>query len=300
MNAKLQRVWFFVRWLTGLSIGWRFGWGWGLAACFAYPLLLGPAFAALRWVNRGADRPRWRDLLQAWAREVWASERSFGWRQPWRTHAEPDHLPADAWAAVLLVHGFSCNRAFWNGWMARLRRQGGIAFIAPSLEPAFGAIDDYADAIEVEVQRLLALTGRPPLIVCHSMGGVAVRAWWRRHGAGHGMDRAPHVITLGTPHAGTLIAALSPARNARQMRWQCGWMSALPPLPRLDCVWTPCDQMVMPARTAVQPGAVAHRVDAVGHVGLVNAPRVWAIFQTALASSLALAAESSLSTPRRI
>jgi triacylglycerol esterase/lipase EstA (alpha/beta hydrolase family) len=288
MNARLQRIWFFARLIIGLGVGWRFGWPWGLAAYFAYPLLLLPSFALLRWINRGDERPGWGDLARAWVLEVWATERSFGWRQPWRTHAEPDHLPAKASQGVLLVHGFSCNGAFWNTWKARLRRQG-IAFIAPSLEPAFGSIDAYADAIEADVQRLQALTGQMPLIVCHSMGGVAVRAWWRRHARGE----VPHVVTLGTPHGGTLLAAFSPAHNARQMRWQSDWMRALPPLPRLSCVWTPCDQMVMPALTAVQPGAASHRIDAVGHVGLVNDPRVWAIVQTALAGS-------SFSTPRRI
>jgi len=288
MNARLQRIWFLARWVIGLGVGWRFGWGWGLAAYFAYPLLLLPSFAVLRWINRGPDCPGWGELLRAWALEVRATELSFGWRQPWRTHAEPDHLPAKADAAVLLVHGFSCNRAFWNPWMARLREQG-VAFIAPSLEPAFGDIDAYAQPIEEAVQRLRAVTGRMPVIVCHSMGGVAVRAWWRRFG---GAD-APQVVTLGTPHGGTLLAKFSPAYNARQMRWQCDWMRELPALPMVDCVWTPCDQMVMPAPTAVQPGGVSHRVDAVGHVGLVNDPRVWAIFQTVLASS-------SLSTPRRI
>lgn len=291
MNARLQRIWFVFRWLVGLGVGWRFGLAWGLAAFFAYPLLLLPSFAALRWINRGPEQPGWAELLRAWVLEVWATELSFGWRQPWRTHAEPDHLPAQADVAVLLVHGFSCNRAFWNRWMARLREQGGVAFIALSLEPAFGSIDAYAEPIEAAVQRLRALTGRMPVIVCHSMGGIAARAWWRRFGGAE----APHVVTLGSPHSGTLLAAFSPAYNARQMRWQCEWMRALPPLPLLDCVWTPCDQMVIPAPTAVQPGAASHRIDAVGHVGLVNDPRAWAIFQAVLASSLA-----SDSTPRRI
>lgn len=294
MNARLQRVWFWVRWLGAAAIGWHFGWGWGLVAAWVYPLSLLPSFAGLRWINRGAHAPRWGDLLQAWAREVVATEMSFGWRQPWRTHAEPDHLPAPAQGAthgVLLVHGFSCNRAFWNVWMARLRQQRGVAFVAPSLEPAFGRIDAYAEPLEQAVQQLVAATGRMPVIVCHSMGGVAVRAWWRRYG-GDGRE-APQVITLGTPHGGTLLAALSPAYNARQMRWQCDWIRALPPLPRLTAVWTPCDQMVMPALTAAPAGSSAHRIDAVGHVGLVSDPRVWALFQTALAGS-------SLSTPRRI
>lgn len=291
MNARLQRAWFVARWLIAITLGWRCGWAWGLLAALAYSVLLLPAFAALRWINRGPDQPAWSDLLRAWLREMVATELSFGWRQPWRTHAEPDHLPAGATQGVLLVHGFSCNRAFWNRWMARLRRQPGVAFIAPSLEPAFGSIDAYAEALEAEVQRLRALTGRMPLIVCHSMGGVAVRAWWRRFAGAE----VPEVITLGTPHGGTLLAAFSPAANSRQMRWQCDWVRALPPLPRLTAVWTPCDQLVMPARTAAPDGAQAHRVDAVGHVGLVSDPRVWSLFQTALASSLA-----SVSTPRRI
>ena len=289
MNARLQRAWFIARWSIAAAVGWHLGWAWGLAAAFAYPLLLLPSFAVLRWINRGADRPRWGELLQAWAREVVATELSFGWRQPWRTQAEPDHLPTGATQGVLLLHGFSCNRAFWNVWMARLRRQPGVAFVAPSLEPAFGSIDAYAEPIEAAVQRLRALTGRMPVIVCHSMGGVAVRAWWRQFGGAE----APQVITLGTPHGGTLLAAFSPAFNARQMRWQCDWMRALPPLPRLMAVWTPCDQMVMPAPTAAPAGSDAHRIDAVGHVGLVSDPRVWALFQTALAGA-------SSSTPRRI
>lgn len=274
----------------GLGLGWRFGWGWGLMVWLAYPLFLLPAFAALRWTNRPPARPGWGQLLCAWAREVGAIELSFSWRQPWRTQAQPDHLPAGAPVAVLLVHGLGCNRAFWNPWMARLRAQG-VAFIAPSLEPAFGSIDAYADPLEDAVQRLHALTGRMPLIVGHSMGGVAVRAWWRRYARA----AAPQVLTLGTPHGGTLLAALSPAVNVQQMRWQGDWIRALPTLPRLDCVWTPCDQLVIPAATAVQPGAVAHRVDGVGHVGLLNDPRVWAIFQSALAAS-----RVSVSTPRRI
>lgn len=291
MNARLQRTWFLARWLIAIALGWRWGWAWGLGAAFAYPLLLLPLFAALRWINRGPHRPGWGELVLAWLREVVATELSFGWRQPWRTHAEPDHLPAGAMQGVLLVHGFSCNRAFWNRWMARLRREPGVAFIAPSLEPAFGSIDAYADALEADVQRLRALTGRMPLIVCHSMGGIAVRAWWRRFGGAE----APEVITLGTPHGGTLMAAFSPAINSRQMRWQCDWIHALPPLPRLTAVWTPCDQLVVPAPTAAPPGAAAHRIDAVGHVGLVSDPRAWAVFQTALASS-----RVSDSTPRRI
>ncbi|CAM4143031.1 esterase/lipase family protein [Roseateles saccharophilus] len=287
MNGRLQRIWVVLRLALALAVGWCAGWAWGLLTLLLQGAVLACGFVQLRWVNRPA--PSWGQLLRAWAGEVVASELAFSWRQPWREWAEPDHLPVGAEAGVLLVHGFACNRGRWNGWMGRLRAQG-VAFVAPSLEPAFGSIDAYADEIEAGVQRLKAVTGRMPVLCAHSMGGLALRAWWRRHGAGH---PAPHAITLGSPHQGTRMAALGFGVNAAQMRQGSDWLAGLPGLPDVDCFWTPCDQVVNPAETAILAGSRAHRVDGVGHMGLVHADEAWHCLQTALAGS-------SLSTPRRI
>lgn len=277
MNARLQRIWVIVRLALALAVGVTAGWAWGLATLALQSLVLGLGFVQLRWVNQPA--PGWGELLRAWAGEAIASELAFSWRQPWREWAFPDHLPAGATTGVLLVHGFSCNRGRWNGWMRRLQAQG-VAFVAPSLEPAFGSIDAYADEIEAGVQRLLAHTGRMPVVCAHSMGGLALRAWWRRYGSGYG--RAPHAITLGSPHQGTRMAALGVGVNAAQMRRGSAWLADLPGLPNVDCFWTPCDQVVNPAPTAVLPGARSHRVDAVGHMGLVHSDEAWRVLQAAL------------------
>lgn len=287
MNGRLQRIWVLIRLALAGAVGWRFGWVWGALTLALHAAILAGGFVQLRWVNRPA--PRWGQLLRAWAREVVASELAFSWRQPWREWAQPDHLPAGATQGVLLVHGYACNRGRWNGWMRRLRAQG-VAFVAPSLEPAFGSIDDYADEIEAGVQRLKALTGRMPVLCAHSMGGLALRAWWRRYGGAH---EAPRSITLGSPHRGTRMAALGLGQNARQMRLGSAWLAQLPALPDLDAFWTPCDQIVNPAESALLPGARSHRVDGVGHMGLVHSAQAWACLQAALTGS-------SLSTPRRI
>lgn len=289
MNGRLQRVWVLLRLAVAVWVGWRFGWGWGVLTLGLHAAILAGGFVQLRWVNR--PPPGWGQLLRAWAREVVASELAFSWRQPWREWAEPDHLPESRQGAtqgVLLVHGFSCNRARWNGWMRRLREQG-VAFVAPTLEPAFGSIDAYADEIEAGVQKLKAHTGLMPMLCAHSMGGLALRAWWRRYGAGH---EAPHVVTLGSPHQGTRMAALGFGVNTRQMRLGSRWLAELPGLPDVDCFWTPCDQIVNPAERAILAGARAHRLDGVGHMGLVHSPEAWQLVQEALASSF--------STPRRI
>ena len=277
MNGRLQRIWIIARLAVALLVGWRFGWGWGLATLGLHAGVLALGFVQLRWVNRPA--PTWAQLLRAWAGEVVVSELAFSWRQPWREWAEPDHLPAGARASVLLVHGFACNRGRWNGWMKRLRAQG-TAFVALSMEPAFGSIDDYADEIEAGVRKLEALTGRTPVLVAHSMGGLAVRAWWRKHGAGHAVP--PRVITLGSPHGGTRMARFGQGRNARQMRLRSPWLAELSLLTDVDCFWTPCDQIVNPAATAILPGSRAHRLDGVGHMGLVHTDEAWQCLQEAL------------------
>lgn len=287
MNGRLQRIWVVLRLVLALAVGWCAGWVWGVLTLALQSAVLAFGFVQLRWVNRPA--PTWGQLLRAWAGEAVASELAFSWRQPWREWAEPDHLPPGAQAGVLLVHGFSCNRGRWNGWMKKLRAQG-VAFVAPSMEPAFGSIDDYAEEIEAGVRKLKALTGRMPVLCAHSMGGLALRAWWRRYGAGH---ETPRVITLGSPHQGTRMAALGIGINAAQMRQGSAWLAELPGMPEVDCFWTPCDQVVNPAETAILRGARAHRLDGVGHMGLVHSDEAWQCLQTALAGS-------SFSTPRRI
>ncbi len=296
MNGRLQRGWVLLRLAVALLVGWRFGWAWGVLTLGLHAIILAGGFLQLRWVNRPA--PTRMQLLRAWASEVVASELAFSWRQPWREWAEPDFLPTGAGSGVLLVHGFACNRGRWNGWMAWLRRQG-VAFVAPSLEPAFGSIDAYADEIEAGVQRLKALTGRMPVLCAHSMGGLALRAWWRKFGAGH---EVPHAITLGSPHQGTRMAALGLGTNAAQMRRGSAWLATLPGLPDVDAFWTPCDQVVNPAETAIPAGARAHRLDGVGHMGLVHAPEARRLLLEALEASRLQAglAGSSFSTPRRI
>jgi triacylglycerol lipase len=290
MNGRLQRVWCLLRLVTALVIAWHWGVGLGVLFWCAQHFALLTLFVALRWINTEAPRPAWADLGQAWFREVAAAERAFTWDQPWREWAVPDHLPERAVAGVVLLHGFSCNRGRWNPWLRRLRDDG-VAFVAPTLEPAFGSIDAYADEIDAAVTRLKALTGRTPVIVAHSMGGLAARAWWRKFGSAYA-DR-PRLISFGTPHAGTPLARFSPVYNAAQMRPDSEWLRTLPAMPDVDCAWAPCDQIAVPAGTAIQPGSRAHRFDAVGHMSMVFEPAAWALLQTALA-------DSSLSTPRRI
>ncbi|MEH0168101.1 esterase/lipase family protein [Roseateles microcysteis] len=282
MNARLQRLGLLIRTLLGLSgvaLGWKLG-GWSTALCLG--LFLGnlrsvsmlSLFLALAVINR-QHRPGAFSLLQAWWCEAWALERSFGWRQPFASQFHADFLPAATGArGVLLLHGFSCNRGLWNDWMPELRRFG-LPHIALTLEPIHGSIDSYAEAIEQAVVQLETATGQPPLLLAHSMGGLASRAWWRKYGRD---GRVHGLVTLGSPHAGTVMAFGAPMLNARQMRHGSSWLQALSQdlnqLPSAHCFFSDCDQIVCPAETATLPGARNVFLPGRGHLQLVDDPQV--------------------------
>ncbi|CAM4010154.1 esterase/lipase family protein [Paracidovorax anthurii] len=287
-----------LQWMVAGQIALAAGWlawlwpvspAWAVAGALAWMLgprlWLGLQFVFMARHNRAEPlpRPTLGQVLRAWRAETrWASW-VFGWWQPFRHAAVPDWLPQPAPGAaaprgVVLVHGFLCNRGFWTPWFAPLRRRG-HAFVAVTLEPPFGAIDGYAATIDAAVRRVAEATGRPPVVVGHSMGGLAVRAWLNGCGdAGHA--RVHRVVTLGSPHAGTWAARFSRAENGVQMVPGHPWLGALaraetPALrARFTCFHSNCDNVVYPATTAMLEGADNRFVLGVAHVEMAFHPAV--------------------------
>lgn len=265
-----------------------------------HALWLTLTFLLMAWRNQSdpAPKPRAAEWLRAWWGEVIAAPRVFGWQQPFRSHHVPDLLPARPFPTteapvigVVLVHGFVCNRGLWNPWMERLRGMG-VPYVAVNLEPVFGVIDDYPDLIEQAVHRLTEATGHAPVIVAHSMGGLAVRAWLQRYQAD---ARVARVITIGTPHQGTWLAHWGSTPNARQMIPGGPWLTQLAASEpasragRFICCFSNCDNIVFPATTAVLPGARAVLIRAAAHVDMVGRTEVFNEVLVALHSAQALA-----------
>lgn len=249
---------------------------------FGYSIFLAIEFVTMRFVGGGdpAPRPTWSELGRAWVAETIAAPRVFCWRQPFRWREVPDHLTVSQGQSgrrgVVLIHGFVCNRGFWTPWLKELRSRG-HCFAAVNLEPVFGSIDDYVPIVEAAVQAVTRATGMAPVLVCHSMGGLAARAWLC---ARHGHDRVHHVITIGSPHQGTWLAQFSHLRNGRQMQRRGEWLRCLleqevPALSaKFTCWYTNCDNIVFPASTATMPGATNRLVRGVAHVELAFHPQV--------------------------
>jgi triacylglycerol esterase/lipase EstA (alpha/beta hydrolase family) len=163
----------------------------------------------------------------------------------------------------------------------------GIPCIAVTLEPAWGSIDDCVPDLDAAVRRMAQATGRAPVLIGHSMGGLVIRAWLRSHGAavGQGLGEAQaaqrlqelvaRVITLSTPHHGTWIANFSRTLNGRQMRLDSEWLRGLRAhepqalAARMTCWYSNCDNLIMPALAATYPGADNRLILDQAHVELV-------------------------------
>ena len=252
-----------------------------------YALVLGLEFTLLYFAHADDPAPRATPgrLLRAWWGEVRAAPLVFCWRQPFFSRRRPDHLPSTAIGqrGVLLVHGFLCNRGIWNRWLERLTRAD-VPAVAVNLEPVFGSIDDYLPAIEAGMRLLEQHTGRAPIIVAHSMGGLALRLWCAQAG---NAGRLHHAITIGTPHQGTWLARFGMSRNSRQMRRPSSWLQALArregqEARSFTCFYSHCDNIVFPPSTATLPGADNRHLPGIAHVDMADAPEPWLELQRLL------------------
>ena len=270
--------------------------GGSLIFLFAYSGVLAVEFLASAKVNRHeptpiANRQEW---LKAWWGETCLAPQIFCWRQPFRAHQVRDELIGKhlvGQRGVVFVHGLICNRGFWTPWLKRLNDKSHMshAFIAITLEPVFGSIDAYGDQIAMAVQLVTKATGQPPILVCHSMGGLAVRAWLVRQPT---FTCVHHVVTIGTPHHGTWLARFALGVNGRQMRQGSDWLRQLetpstdtglkpPNQPQsqqaselFTCWYSNCDNIVFPASTAMLSGADNRFVQGAAHLQLAFMPEV--------------------------
>ncbi len=312
MTARLLRFTVFSLWaFAGLWVWWWLSQGAAALAVGGALLILlfhvptlAAEFVLMHRSNRSDPAPRanLRDLVSAWWAESWLGLKIFAWQQPFLATSVTDHLPSTARGkrGVVLVHGFMCNRGMWNGWLKRLKARD-IPCIAVNLEPTFGSIDSYGGAIDDAVQRMQAATGQAPVIVAHSMGGLATRAWLRsvakaRSTAGPLPVLPVHrVITLGSPHAGTAIGLHNPAANVVQMRLNSPWVQALAKSEtaelqrRFICFYSACDNIVFPASTATLNHADNRHIAATAHMQLITRLEVFDALLGEVAEAMAIA-----------
>lgn len=120
--------------------------------------------------------------------------------------------------AVVVIHGFTADASYLGTLMQQLD---GAGFAAFSFEYACFRGIDYAGKSLVSLLSLLdangAISANRLVLVGHSMGGLVARAAVTLSG---GATYVRKVITLGTPHGGTL-------QDAKMPRYMAQWGAAI-------------------------------------------------------------------------
>ena len=225
----------------------------------------------------------WLQMARLFVREFRATMLCSSWAMPF-LRFDQFTFPDTTSPPVLLIHGYGCNSGYWR-WMSLALRSAHITHYALDMEPVFGSIDGYAPLVDAAVKRVQAETGQQRIvIVAHSMGGLAARAYLRDHGATH----VARVITLGTPHHGTSIANFGIGINCGEMNWlgryeegrSSEWLQRLAAtedaedLATIVSIYSHHDNIVSPQSSAHLHGARNIALAGIGHVAMALEPAV--------------------------
>lgn len=228
----------------------------------------------------------WKQVCRLISDEFIATMLSSTWTMPFRTFRKcivikPLGLP------VLLIHGYGCNSGYWHPFSKKLFRAG-ITHHAIDMEPIFGGIDDYVPLVQQAIVRLCVETGSERIIIlAHSMGGLVARAYLRDHG----YSRIAKIITLGTPHHGTVLANCAIGLNSKQMRRlgrfppgkSSDWLTALTQSEKdarytlFTSIYSLHDNIITPQSSCFLSGAKNIPLLGIGHVGLAIHPTCQAL-----------------------
>lgn len=260
--------------------GWTAGAvaGLALAVAVAWRLSFGLAAYAVAW-RWGSPTPtafRRGPVAMAVhaAIEIGALNAVYSVLQPferlWMGDPRPPQGPGPR-LPVLLVHGYVCNRGMWRA-MARALHARGERLWAVNFEPVYGSIDLLVPQLAARIDELLAATAATRVVlIAHSMGGLAGRAYLQRHGGA----KVARLITIGSPHQGSMHAHLGAGANAREMEPGSGWLAALAAdesaglAAPLVCIYSHHDDFVTPQTGSAHPLGRNLPLAGTGHFALL-------------------------------
>ena len=278
--------------------------GWSLPAvvALAVGLIVGFRVAitlasfTIAWLNHPGRKPSDRigpfGTLRMLASEAAALVRFQLFDCPWENLAlrpDPPAAPAST-TPIVVVHGYMANRGYLHPLVRRIEKAGLGPVFVPDFRTWFATIEVFAAEIHREVERIVAATGQPRVVlVAHSMGGLGCRAYLTRHGAG----RVARLVTLCSPHHGTALAPLGSGENARQMRIGSAFLmdlerrengaAAVPTL----CVYSCHDNLVSPYDSAALEWARNVSIAGRGHVEILDDEALFAAVEAEIRAAAA-------------
>ena len=250
-------------------------------AYFAVVLVLTAAYFALAWFFRARRPPEVRIGMRATLRLVWREYLALVGAVPrlvLHRFIVRDPPPSRVDVPVVLVHGVLCNAGIWTRFVRFLGRADVAGVYALSYGPPLASIEAFAEQLARKIDEALAATAaRQVIVIAHSMGGLVARAYLRRYGAA----KVARVLTIGSPHHGSVFASCFPGVCLAQMRLGNPWLARLNAAPRdpalrFVSLWSWHDSMVAPQTSSELPGAIDVPLIGIGHNALLGDAQVFA------------------------
>jgi triacylglycerol esterase/lipase EstA (alpha/beta hydrolase family) len=203
-------------------------------------------------------------------------------------------LDDDGHRPLIFVHGLGGHRGNFSPMRAAFKLLGRSRAYSASL-PEVGSIQQLGEWLRAVIAEVLAVNALPEEaqvdLVAHSMGGIVCRVALQDAACA---ARVHTLLTLGTPHHGTHLARLADTDRTRAMRpnsalldtlsEQIPWRRAAG-MPRLICVGSTADVVIIPAETAYVEGAERIELPGFTHSGFLLHPKAFGTVFHALLSS---------------
>jgi triacylglycerol esterase/lipase EstA (alpha/beta hydrolase family) len=153
-----------------------------------------------------------------------------------------------------------------------LARRAVVAVYTINYGPPYGDIEHFAEQLGAKIESVCATTGAARVVlVCHSMGGLVARAYLRQRGP----VRIVRIITIGTPHHGSVFARGIIGRCLAQMRPGNAWLAELnrdetkPAQVPITSIWSRHDSLVAPQASSELACAENVALAGIGHNALL-------------------------------
>ncbi len=213
-------------------------------------------------------------------------------------------LPDDGLRPVVFVHGLAGHPGNFRPLATYLRRQGHRRLYGIGLDYGVGARAQAAALSEFidDVLHVNGLDDGQVDIVAHSRGGIVARL--ALDDAATAL-RVATLVTVGTPHRGTVAARYGRGVELDELRPESDVVARLSEQlpwtgPRLICLWSASDPLVVPPLHAQVPGATNIELDGLTHCQLLLWPAGWRATWQALSENRPMNDEAPATDPAAI
>jgi len=183
---------------------------------------------------------------------------------------------------LVFVHGLGANRSGFFPMQAYLSWFGHKRHYAYNYRSSGASIEALAIELKARIDR--EVKGGRITLIAHSMGGLVARVYLQQLG---GQRRVDTLVTIGTPHRGSLATAYLPTRLVSQLKPDGPFLEYLNGLPAPEDVRTISiaahdDLMVLPREAAICPFGEHRMLERTGHLDLLFSPQVFRIVRDAI------------------